>query len=360
MKKITKSDRLGDFDDAAIFTTGISSAAQQTSRPWHDPGKCDKTAHQPRKHDNLRSWTLNKRRYVGHPTQARRRRAVVCGAHDIRGLRLRLNSASGKREPHSQPIWKKGGIIVTHRRLQLAPSTVRTGKGGTSIQNELLASMIDSEFRLIRPHLEHIQLPSHKSLCEPDELFQFAYFPNTGLISIVVVLSDGRTVEAALIGKEGITGLPAIAGRRKSALREVVQISGEGFRIKIAALRSKLKSAPILDGTLKRYASVLGMQVAQTAACNRLHEIDRRLARWFLMARDRVDSGLLHITQDFLATMLGTDRSTVSLAAGTLQEMNVITYSRGIIKILDRERLETYACECYRAIRDFNTDRGWV
>jgi CRP-like cAMP-binding protein len=179
------------------------------------------------------------------------------------------------------------------------------------------------------------------------------------LISIVVVLSDGKTVEAGLIGKEGIAGLPGIAGRKRSPLREVVQISGEGFRIKIGALRNMLESAPLLDGTLKRYATVLGLQVAQTAACNRLHDIDRRLARWLLMALDRVDSGLLHITQDFLATMLGTDRSSVSLAAGGLQTMGIIKYSRGVVKILDRQQLETYACECYRVIRDFNGDRAW-
>ncbi len=219
--------------------------------------------------------------------------------------------------------------------------------------------MIDSEFRSIRSHLEHVDLPSHRSLCEPHEIFKFAYFPNAGLISIVVVLSNGKTVEAGLIGKEGIAGLPAIAGRKRSPLREVVQISGQGFRIRIGALRSMLASAPMLDGTLKRYASVLGLQVAQTAACNRLHDIDRRLARWLLMALDRVDSGLLHITQDFLATMLGTDRSSVSLAASVLQKMGIIKYSRGVVKILDRHQLETCACECYRVIRDFNADHAW-
>ena len=219
--------------------------------------------------------------------------------------------------------------------------------------------MIDSEFRSIGSHLEHVELPSHRVICESHEIFKFAYFPNAGLISIVVVLSNGKTVEAGLIGKEGIVGLPAIAGRKRSPLREVVQISGEGFRIRIGVFRSMLESAPILDGSLKRYASALGLQVAQTAACNRLHDIDRRLARWLLMALDRVDSGLLHITQDFLATMLGTDRSSVSLAAGILQKMGIIKYSRGVVKILDRHQLETRACECYRVIQDFNGDHAW-
>jgi CRP-like cAMP-binding protein len=219
--------------------------------------------------------------------------------------------------------------------------------------------MIDSEFRSIRSHLEHVELASHQSLCEPDEIFKFAYFPNAGLISIVVVLSNGKTVEAGLIGKEGIAGLPAVAGRKRSPLREVVQIPGEGFRIRIGALRSVLEAAPMLDGILKRYTIVLGLQVAQTAACNRLHDTNRRLARWLLMALDRVDSGLLHITHDFLATMLGTDRSSVSVAASVLQSMGIIKYSRGVVKILDRHRLETYACECYQAIQDFNGDHAW-
>jgi CRP-like cAMP-binding protein len=227
------------------------------------------------------------------------------------------------------------------------------------IQNEILISMIDSEFGLIRSHLEHVELPSHRSLCEPDELFQFAYFPNAGLISIVVVLSGGKTVEAGLIGKEGVVGLPGIAGSKRSPLREVVQISGEGLRIKIGRLRNNLASARTLHGTLKRYATVLAMQMAQTAACNRLHDIDQRLARWLLMALDRIDSGSLRITHEFLATMLGTDRSSVSLAAEDLQRMGIIKYSRGVVKILDRQKLENSVCECYGVIRDFNGDRAW-
>jgi CRP-like cAMP-binding protein len=219
--------------------------------------------------------------------------------------------------------------------------------------------MTDSEFLLIRSRLEHVELPSHRRLYEPQEIFQFAYFPNSGLISIVVVLSNGKTVEAGLIGNEGFAGLPAIAGHKRSPLREVVQISGDGFRIRIGGFRSMLESAPMLDKTLKRYASVFGLQVAQTAACNRLHDIDRRLARWLLMALDRVDSGLLHITHDFLATMLGTDRSSVSLAAGVFQRLGIIKYSRGVVKILDRRQLETHACECYQVIQDFSGDRAW-
>ena len=174
---------------------------------------------------------------------------------------------------------------------------------------------------------------------------------------MVVVLANGKTVEVAVIGKDGIAGAPAVAGLLRSPLREVVQISGDGFRVKIRALRKILDSAPVLDRTLQRYTNKLGLQVAQTAACNRLHDIDRRLSRWLLMAMDRVESGLLHITQDFLATMLGTDRSSVSGAASTLQKIGLIKYSRGVVTVVDRVQLEAYACECYGVIQSYDSKR---
>jgi hypothetical protein len=125
----------------------------------------------------------------------------------------------------------------------------------------------------------------------------------------------------------------------RSPLEAVVQITGDGFRVKAGALQNTLESAPHLQLMLSRYAVVRGMQVAQTAACNRLHDIEQRLARWLLMTQDRVDSGALPITHDFLATMLGTDRSTVSLAAGVLQRKELIEYTRGAVKIVNRKKL---------------------
>jgi len=217
--------------------------------------------------------------------------------------------------------------------------------------------MVDEEFRSLRPHLQFLPLPAHRSLHEPNDESEFVYFPNAGLVSMVVVLANGKTVEVAVIGKDGIAGAPAVAGLVRSPLREVVQISGDGFRVKIRALRKILDSAPVLDRTLQRYTNKLGLQVAQTAACNRLHDIDRRLSRWLLMAMDRVESGLLHITQDFLATMLGTDRSSVSGAASTLQKIGLIKYSRGVVTVVDRVQLEAYACECYGVIQSYDRKR---
>jgi CRP-like cAMP-binding protein len=138
----------------------------------------------------------------------------------------------------------------------------------------------------------------------------------------------------------------------------VVQITGDGFRIEAGALQNTLESAPRLQEILSRYAAIRGMQIAQTAACNRLHDIGQRLARWLLMTQDRVDSGSLPITHDFLATMLGTDRPTVSLAAGVLQRKKIIEYTRGAVKIVNRKKLEDSACECYAVIQQYDGELG--
>jgi CRP-like cAMP-binding protein len=186
----------------------------------------------------------------------------------------------------------------------------------------------------------------------------FAYFPNRGLISLVVVMKDGKTAEAGIVGNEGLTGTSAAVGLKSSPLQAVVQITGDGFRVEVEALQDTLESAPRLQLMLSSYAAVRSMQVAQTAACNRLHEIEQRLARWLLMTQDRVDSGLLPITHDFLATMLGTDRPTVSLAAGVLQKKKLIEYTRGAVKIVNRKKLEDSTCECYGVIRRYDNEFG--
>jgi CRP-like cAMP-binding protein len=138
----------------------------------------------------------------------------------------------------------------------------------------------------------------------------------------------------------------------------VVQITGDGFRVKVALLQDVLASSPRLQLMLSRYAVVQGMQVAQTAACNRLHDIKQRLARWLLMSQDRVDSESLPISHDFLATMLGTDRLSVTLAAGILQKKKLIEYTRGAVKILNRKKLEASACECYGTTQQYNGELG--
>jgi CRP-like cAMP-binding protein len=157
-----------------------------------------------------------------------------------------------------------------------------------------------------------------------------------------------------VVGNEGFAPLGAVAGLRMSPHQVVMQIGGTGFRLSTAALDTAMKEFPGLLASLNRYAAVHGLQVAQTAGCNRLHDLEQRLSRWLLLTQDRVGSGLLRITHDFLATMLGTDRPSVSLAAGALQRKRIIEYSHGSVKVLNRKKLESSACECYSVIQEFN------
>lgn len=244
------------------------------------------------------------------------------------------------------------------KNLQVVRSGERTNAEGKAISNVILLSASDNDYSLLRPHLEYLNLPHHLVVHEAGEKLKYAYFPNRGLISLVVAMEDGRTAETGVVGNEGFTGIPAAVGLGRDMLREIVQIAGDGFRMEVGALQKTLESAPGLQVILCRYGILLGMQVAQTAACNRLHDIKQRLARWLLMTQDRVDSESLPITHDFLATMLGTERPSVSLAAGVLQKEQTIKYTRGAVTILNRKKLEDSACECYRIIQQYNSELG--
>jgi CRP-like cAMP-binding protein len=247
---------------------------------------------------------------------------------------------------------------VARKNLQIVQSGERTNAAGKPVGNKILLSISDSEYNSVRPHLEYVRLPNHLVLHDAGGRLEFAYFPSRGLISLVVVMKDGRTAEAGIVGNEGFTGTQAAVGLRRGPLRGVVQLTGDGFRVKVGALQNVLESTPHFRMMLNRYAAIRGMQVAQTAACNRLHEIKQRLARWLLMTQDRVDSGALPITHDFLATMLGTDRPSVSVAAGIFQKEGLIEYTRGAVKIVNRKKLENSACECYEVIRQYDGEIG--
>jgi len=234
----------------------------------------------------------------------------------------------------------------------------RTAPGGKPVLNRVLLKLPDEEFQFVRPHLEFMEMPHHLSLHQPHRALRYAHFPNEGLISLVIELKDGKSVEAGLLGKEGAAGLPGVLGLERSALREIVQIQGSGFRVSVDTLRSVMRLAPQLQAVLSRYAAALAMQVAQTAACNRLHRVEERLARWLLIAQDRIDSATVPITHDFLATMLGTDRPSVSVAAGLLQTRQILEYKRGSVKIVNRKKLEAFACECYEVVRQYDGDLG--
>src|SRR5579863_1284943 len=249
-------------------------------------------------------------------------------------------------------------IDMSGKNFRTAQVGERTNVEGKPVRNKVLLAMPDDEYKLMRPDLTYVDLPHHLSLHEPTQKIEFVYFPNRGMVSQVVVTKDGRTVEVGVVGNEGYAGAGLAAGLSRSSVREIIQIAGDGFRMMGNALERILRSAPKLQVILSRHTGLQGMQVAQTAACNRLHDIEQRLSRWLLMTQDRVDSGVLPITHDFIATMMGTDRSTVSLAAAALQKKGIIEYVRGAVKIVNRRKLGKSACECYGVIQQFEDDLG--
>ena len=167
----------------------------------------------------------------------------------------------------------------------------------------------------------------------------------------------GKSVEVGLTGKDGFVGLPLLVGFSSGPTQAVVQIAGSGFRIGARGIAEAVRQSPVLANRLQRYVQTLAMQGTQVAACNRLHEVDERLARWLLMCQDRIGSNFVPLTQEFLAHMLGTRRASVTVAAGILQKAGLITYSRGHVNIVDRARLEGASCECYAIMQQ--QDKRW-
>ncbi len=240
------------------------------------------------------------------------------------------------------------------RILQPVHPGERTSPDGKAVANSILLSVSDHEFNRIRPNLQFLALPQRKRLYEANQKQEDVYFLNAGMASLVFTTRGGESVEVGIVGNEGFTPIPVAAGFRRSPHCAVMQIAGEGFRVSVDALEEALPACPGLQNMLHRYAAVHGMQVAQTAGCNRLHDLEQRLCRWLLLTQDRVGSGLLRITHDFLATMLGTDRPSVSIAAALLQRKRIIEYAHGSVRILNRKKLETAACECYSIIQAFS------
>jgi CRP-like cAMP-binding protein len=234
----------------------------------------------------------------------------------------------------------------------------RTDTTGKPMRNVLLLSVPDHEYNLLRPELEAIELPRSLILHEPGEKIQFAYFLNDGMTSLVVITNDGRSVEVGVVGHEGMVGAPLAVGLQRGTFRAIMQISGQGVRIRSEILEEALTASPILRQELSRYTLLHGLQVGQIAACNRLHEIDQRLARWLLMCQDRVDSEYLLLTHEFLAQMLGSGRPTVSIAIAALERSGAVENLRGTIKVLNRKQLEKAACECYDVVQNFNGGLG--
>jgi CRP-like cAMP-binding protein len=200
--------------------------------------------------------------------------------------------------------------------------------------------------------MQQVELPLETVLYKPGEAPPYAHFMTSGIASVVTFMADGRGVEVGFIGREGLVEAINLLGPAKASTTAFIQVEGTALRMKFADLQSELlNTVPLLKLVLESVQSQ-GYMLGQLAACNGLHEIEERLARWLLMARDRVESDKFMLTQEFLAEMLGTRRTSVTLAAGSLQRSGLIKYSRGNIHILDPDGLQKRACECYPVVRN--------
>jgi CRP-like cAMP-binding protein len=219
-------------------------------------------------------------------------------------------------------------------------------------ESRLISTLTPQERERLEPLLERVDLSSNQTLLSAGEPIEYLWFPNDCITSTVVDTPEGSTIEVGLMGMEGVVGLSLIFGRTLSNTTVIVQIPGSAYRLRARDAVDHVigPHTELYDGLL-RYADAFMALVAQTAACNSLHNVDQRMARWVLLTQDRVGRDMLPLTQEFLSYMLGVRRATVSEAAAGLQGAGIIQYSRGQIRVLDRERLEQNACACYAIVR---------
>ena len=219
-----------------------------------------------------------------------------------------------------------------------------------------MRALPSEEYSLFAARLELVELAKGRTLQEPGSNMEHAYFPNRGLVSLVVELEDGKSLEVGMIGREGFLGAPSVMGIRDIRSRAIVQAPAAAFRIPSEQFAEILPAAPRLQFQLAHFAILYNLQVAQIAACTRFHQIEQRLARWLSISAKKSGSEQLPFTQEFLAAMLGVGRPSITLAAGALQKAGLIRYSRGSVTILDRHGLENAACECYRVILQLESE----
>jgi CRP-like cAMP-binding protein len=230
-------------------------------------------------------------------------------------------------------------------------------------RNVILAQLTDEEYASLAKFLTPVDLPLGMQLSEPNLPIEYVYFLNSGLISTDALTEQGESVEVGVIGREGFSGLPALLDQPQMSHSVIMQGIGEGLRIRSSIVRDEFLKGGMLQRMVHAFAYLQLVQVSQSVLCNRLHEVNARLARWLLTSADRMESESLHLTQEFLSQMLGVQRSTVTVAAGELQRAGMIGYSRGKINILDRPKLTKVACECYAIVsssyeRVLNTGRN--
>ena len=213
--------------------------------------------------------------------------------------------------------------------------------------NTLLLSLSSSDFDLLAPHLEAVTLGLRKMLEKPNWRIQDVYFPETGFASVVALQRNGKEVEVGLIGREGMTGLAIVLGNHRSPHATYIQVAGKGHSIPASQLRQAMQESPSLRDSLLKFVQAFGVQTSHTAICNARSKLDQRLARWLLMAQDRIQSDILPLTHEFLSVMLGVRRPGVTVALNALRERGLICYQRGEITIKDRKGVARVAGESY-------------
>ncbi|HEX3100552.1 MAG TPA: Crp/Fnr family transcriptional regulator [Pyrinomonadaceae bacterium] len=219
------------------------------------------------------------------------------------------------------------------------------------INNHLLSALPPKDFLFIERHLESLSMVSGTMLADYCDPIQHCYFPNNGMISLLSVLEDGSTCEVGYIGFEGVVGMSAIFGKNEMPYQALVQARSEGFRVPIEVVAELFRKSPIFHDISLQFTYVVLRQFAQTSACNRFHTAESRLCRWFSVMCERSGNSHLTLTQEFLAYMLGVQRTSIGTIANNLQENGIIKYSRGRIEVLDLEGLKSQACECFDLIK---------
>jgi CRP-like cAMP-binding protein len=225
------------------------------------------------------------------------------------------------------------------------------GHAADARANRLLGSLPADEWQRLQPLLEPVAMPLGHVFCEAGQLLTHAYFPTTAIVSLLYVTEGGSSAEIAVVGNEGLVGIPLFMGGGSSPSRAVVQSAGQGWRLSAEVIKAEFnRSAPVMHLML-RYTQALITQMAQTAVCNRHHALDQQLCRWLLLSLDRLEGQELVMTQELIANMLGVRREGVTEAALKLQAGGLIRYSRGHISVLDRPGLEARTCECYAVVK---------
>lgn len=219
-------------------------------------------------------------------------------------------------------------------------------------RNRILALLPAEEMEGLRPALERVRLETRQVVIDVGAPIEHVYFPETAVVSIVSIMPDGSAVETATVGYEGMVGVPVFLGAGSMAGQAFAQVPGEAYRMSAGDLRAEVRRGGVLPDVLGRYTQALFTHVAQSSVCNRLHPVEQRCARWLLQTHDRVAADEFLLTQEFLATMLGVRRVTVSEVAHRFGEQGLISYTRGRITIVDRPGLERASCSCYRHLNE--------